>query len=309
MDNSLKKRLKLMEKKSKNVQSNIKRKIYPKYEKCPECHGTLYKEDGSPCKCKTDYILSIELKKCNVGENFLNVSLGFYDKYFSDAIIKIQKGLNGKKLKKTFSIDYFTKYLKLYAETFMNRLNDGRGFILSGDCGGGKTSAVIWIMRQLCLLNYRNQFNSDINIEKRHINMLFIDTIEMLDLIKDTWDSDSPTKYESKKKLDMMSKVHLLVIDDLGAEYTKSMDWLLSIFLKIIKGRSNKNLPTLITTNFTPEQLSLRFEEKEFARLASVLTEKFEVIIIDNPVDVRSIIADETDLLDIMSKEVKPNEH
>lgn len=295
---SLKKKSKA--KKSDVVESESKR-VYPKFADCPDCHGTLYKDDGTPCICKTDFILSRSLCDVGVGENFIRVNLAYYQKNFSNVMIRVKKGLNGKYLKRHFGIDYLIDFVKLYARTFQNRLCDGQGFILAGDCGGGKSSAAIWIMKRLALANYRNQFSS----KSKKVTMQFIEAQRILDKIKDTWDDNSPTKYKSKAVLESLESVDLLVIDDLGAEYSASFDWMLSIFLKYIKSRINSNKPTIITMNYTPEQMSERFSSSDFPRLASVLTEKFQVILIENPTDIRESIANGNDLFKTMSKEVK----
>ena len=223
--------IRALKKKSKTKKSDAveveSKKVYPRFADCPECHGTLYKADGKPCICKTDFVLSRSLCDVGVGENFIRVNLAYYQKNFANVMIRVKKGLNGKYLKRHFGVDYLIDFLKLYARTFQNRLCDGQGFILAGDCGGGKSSAVIWIMKRLALANYRNQFSS----KSKKVTMRFIEAQRILANIKDTWDDNSPTKYKSKATSESLESVDLLVIDDLGAIlvialfYTKNLIW------------------------------------------------------------------------------------
>lgn len=293
------KRQKIKSSKSEKEDAFNSRKVYKEYEDCEVCHGTLYTIDGKPCYCKTKYMLNVELKKCNIGTGFVDVNIDYYYDKFKKMKVRFYNGLKDTgKNTINMTVNDFTEYIELYAKTFHNRLKDGRGFIMSGDCGGGKTSASIFIIKELCKQNYERQYKG-----KEKYTMYFIDTIEMLDTIKETWDNDSPNKYSAKENLDKLSKVDLLVLDDLGAEYAKTMDWLISILLKIIKGRSNKNLPTIITTNYKPNELIDKFSESGYGRLASVLTEKFDILLMENYVDART--SKKPNLLSVMKKEVK----
>lgn len=269
------------QRKNSDKERSLGRRIYPEYADCEICHGTLYRDDGKPCYCKTKMVISKALKKCNVGDGFVDVNTDFYFDNFADVRVKLVAGLNDEGRPVKFSISDFVDYIQLYAKTFHNRLQDGRGFILSGDTGGGKTSASIYIIKELCIRNYKEK-------RKEPFTMYFMDTLSLLEMIKETWDNDNPNKYEAKKTLDYLSDVDLLVLDDLGAEYAKTMDWLVSILLKIIKGRSNNNLPTIITTNLNPKELSEKFSEKGYGRLASVLTEKFDILVLEGFKDVRT---------------------
>lgn len=286
--------------KRQRVASDKERKpvhrVYPEYASCPLCHGTLYKDNGKPCYCKTKMVISKALKKCNVGDGFVDVNTDFYLEKFPRMKVRFANGLkDDAKFSGVFSVSDFVEYIQLYAKTFPKRLVDGRGFIMSGDCGGGKTSASIYIIKELCVRNYREG-------NKKPYSMYFMDTLGLLETIKESWDNDSPNKYEAKRILDYITEVDLLVLDDLGAEYSKSMDWLISILLKLIKGRSNNNLPTIITTNLNPNELSEKFSEKGYGRLASVLTEKFDILVLENFKDARTL--KKTSLLSVMKKEV-----
>lgn len=263
-----------------------KRKVYAEYSDCEVCHGTLYKDDGTPCSCRFKHIISMNLYKCNVGRNFHYVTLDYYRKMFKRMKITHMSLLDDGTITR-WTLEDFLSLLELYPKSFDDRLKDGRGFLISGGTGGGKTCAVAYVIKELCILNYKNSKMSTNSDERSDYSMYFIDTIRMLDIIRDSYDDNSETKYESKKTLRYLEKVDLLALDDLGAEYTKSNEWLINIFLKVIKGRANNNKPTLITTNYSPDALKEKFSEDSYGRLSSVINEKFDIIVLDGFKDAR----------------------
>ena len=58
----------------------------------------------------------------------------------------------------------------------------------------------------------------------------------------------------------------LVVLDDLGRE--KASDWVVERLYVLLNERYNRCLATLVTTNFTPEQLAARGYEPHISRLA-----------------------------------------
>lgn len=302
-NNDVLERLRAAKEKAKSKKSDTSNVvIYSEFKNCPLCKGTLQLEDGSSCKCRKKLIINNLMKECGVPPAYYNVNYEFYEDMLSDAEVRTKKGLKLKTARKVYDISYLTNYIKLYAETFENRLNDGRGFILSGNCGGSKTGTSILLIKDLIKKHYSRSFNNDVNDRKYSFH--FIEANELLDTIKDTWDNESETRFTSKEILSKIKICDLLVIDDIGAEYSKNDEWLINIFLKLLKGRKSHNKPTIITTNYSPEQLVEWFSEEMFPRLSSVLTESMEVIIIDNAEDVRDRIAESRSLVDDMRKEI-----
>lgn len=60
----------------------------------------------------------------------------------------------------------------------------------------------------------------------------------------------------------------LLILDDMGAEYAN--DWVLNKVDAIITARYNNMMPTIITTNLTPDQMKARYMIRIYDRLRSV---------------------------------------
>lgn len=254
-----------------------KRKIYPKYKDCEICGGTLYDEDGNMCDCMRLYLNDLKYKEANIGEKYWNANLQFYKKHMRG----MQVYIGGKRTPK--NVDFFSDYIRLYISTFPNRLQDGRGFLLSGECGCGKTGALCFIVKELKLKGYK---------------VYYIDTNELLETISASYDKDE----DATRKLSKLKTYDLLVLDDFGSEYGKDT-WRYNIFLKLLKSRYAKNLPTLMSTNLEPDSLFEEFSEDVAPRLSSVFAEVFEVLLLDGTKDMRKHFQSKKSLYDDMSNE------
>ena len=254
-----------------------KRKIYPKYKDCEICGGTLYDEDGNMCDCMRLYLNDLKYKETNIGEKYWNANLQFYKKHMRG----MQVYIGGKRTPK--NVDFFSDYIRLYISTFPNRLQDGRGFLLSGECGCGKTGALCFIVKELKLKGYK---------------VYYIDTNELLETISASYDKDE----DATRKLSKLKTYDLLVLDDFGSEYGKDT-WRYNIFLKLLKSRYAKNLPTLMSTNLEPDSLFEEFSEDVAPRLSSVFAEVFEVLLLDGTKDMRKHFQSKKSLYDDMSNE------
>lgn len=254
-----------------------KRKIYPKYKDCEICGGTLYDEDGNMCDCMRLHLNDLKYKEANIGEKYWNANLQFYKKHMRG----MQVYIGGKRTPK--NVDFFSNYIRLYISTFPNRLQDGRGFLLSGECGCGKTGALCFIVKELKLKGYK---------------VYYIDTNELLETISASYDKDE----DATRKLSKLKTYDLLVLDDFGSEYGKDT-WRYNIFLKLLKSRYAKNLPTLMSTNLEPDSLFEEFSEDVAPRLSSVFAEVFEVLLLEGTKDMRKHFQSKKSLYDDMSNE------
>lgn len=287
-DNELVTLLKIARNKTKNDNTavmNRNLKIYQRYSKCKQCNGTLYLSDGSACSCLNKYRLDNKLDCANVGVRYRDVTLNFY----RDNLIAAKVTIDNKKS----GIDQFIKYIDLYVKTFDNRLEDGRGFILCGNTGCGKTGALCYIVKEIITAGY---------------NSYYIDTNELLETILLTYNDDIDT-YEKKvafKKLETLKTVDLLILDDFGSEYSRNLEWLYNIFLRLLKTRYSRNKPTLMSTNLKSNELMKKFDKEMADRLNSVFNEIFDVIILTSDVDVRNVKGNKS-LIAEMKKEVKMN--
>lgn len=248
-------------------------RVYPEFASCEECLGTLYKADGSICECMAKHRLYNRLRDANVGRRYFDVNLEFYRKYLKECDVAMWNGLKSEFHSDSYNINEFIKFIDNYAKSFASRLGDGRGFIICGGTGCGKTGAMCYIIREV--LRSSKRFTA-----------YYIDTIELLDTIDIAWNGNADESEMARAKLSRLKKVDLLVFDDIGSEYAKNKEWLYGRFLDIIKRRYRDNLPTLLATNLQPEKLVAGFDEGPIGRLSSVLSE-FQVVCMCNTDDVR----------------------
>ncbi len=114
------------------------------------------------------------------------------------------------------------------------------GLFIVGSYGTGKTHLAAAIANQL--------------IHKNHTPVICMTMIDLLARIKQTFDrSDNATEAEIMK---IYEDVPLLIIDDLGSE--QPTEWGTTKIFSILNARYEAYMPTIITTNYTVQDLTRR---------------------------------------------------
>ena len=89
--------------------------------------------------------------------------------------------------------------------------------------------------------------------------VIFTSVVDMFDNLKENWGIKELRKYQT---------CNLLVLDDLGTE--RPTEWALETLFKIVDYRYNEELPMIITTNCTPEDLKKHVGDRIFDRIRSM---------------------------------------
>lgn len=118
----------------------------------------------------------------------------------------------------------YSLVIKSYAENFDDYLERGKGLILYGTKGTGKTFFAECVADKLIEDGYS-------------VAMLNFSTI-----YNALWEAENKQEY-----LDKLLKKDLLIIDDLGSE--RQSEHMTEIVFQIIDGRVSKGKPLLVTTN------------------------------------------------------------
>jgi len=83
---------------------------------------------------------------------------------------------------------------------------------------------------------------------------------------------DDRTSWKNEDLIDKLGEAPILIIDDVGAE--KMSEWVAEIFYILIDERYSRMLPTIITSNFSTQEIAERFG----ARISSRIIEMCKII-------------------------------
>lgn len=148
----------------------------------------------------------------------------------------------------------------------------GRGMVLSGDVGTGKTHLAVATMRELQ--------------DSYEVPCLMMSVPELLDDMRQEFDDDNSRRGTMKGQANM---AELLVLDDLGSE--KPTPWSVERLFIIIDHRYREQLPTIYTTNLGYEEVKEVFGR----RISSRLLESSDWVFMEGRDFRRSELVGETD--------------
>ena len=115
----------------------------------------------------------------------------------------------------------------------------GKGLLITGTVGTGKTHLAVAILRSL--------------IENRGATGLFCHYHELIKQVQNSFNPE--VKATEMQVLAPILNVEVLVLDELGA--TKPSDWVFDTISHILNTRYNENRTTIITTNYRNQQALL----------------------------------------------------
>lgn len=141
-------------------------------------------------------------------------------------------------------IDQILQYVD---EAHIN-LSQGRGLVLWGSNGVGKTMLATLILKRFLANGYSGQF--------------FTFT-SFLDAFAAGWKSTEERDWFSKEAMN----TQMLILDDAGKEAKNRSAAVLDAVDVVMQARINAALPTIITTNLTPEQIESGYGGHIFSRL------------------------------------------
>lgn len=156
-------------------------------------------------------------------------------------------------LKWTFANDdmeneQITKAMKRYVENFPELKKQGKGLLLYGNLGRGKTYAACEVANAL--------------IDKGY-SVLVTNFARIVNTLQST--------FEKQKYIDSLNDFSLLVIDDLSAE--RDTTYMKEQIFQVIDARYRANLPMIITTNLSIDEIK-RTNDLEYSRIYDRIIEK-----------------------------------
>ena len=202
---------------------------------CPDCSDTGYTNRGQTvCHCLREALIKESIASSGIGrlidkQSFDNFDLEWYRRD-KDTYDRMCANLAAA---------------KSYVKSFKDK---GGNLLLIGTTGTGKTHVSTAIARELIHMGYDVIYDSAENV--------------FSDFETDRFRSGyGPHEPKAEKYL----RADLLIIDDLGTEFTNQFT--LSCLYNLLNTRHNRGLATVISTNLTPEQLEKRYEDRISSRL------------------------------------------
>ena len=145
--------------------------------------------------------------------------------------------------------------------------NPSKGLMIFGVPGCGKTHLAAIIAQE------------DI---KRGRSVIFSDVPNLLDTLKATFTEHNDIDGKKQATLDTLmrdlSRVDLLILDDIGTEY--STEWAMERLYIIVNDRYNREKPIIATSNFNAEGLEARFKDIKGKRIVSRISEMCQPVLI-----------------------------
>ncbi|MDU2806075.1 MAG: ATP-binding protein [Veillonella sp.] len=138
--------------------------------------------------------------------------------------------------------------VKKYSDNLKANLDSGKGLILRGPAGTGKTSIAVSILKQAMELGK---------------GCLMISMPNLLDTMLTLSKGDNVAYLRFEQKL---RNIPLLLLDDFGAEYSKS-DWIPSKVESIIIDRYNRMKPIILTTNYSDAWTEKNYSQRVYDRI------------------------------------------
>lgn len=199
---------------------------------CNKCNDTGY-VDAMPCDCLNEVVAELAQNKANkIGDD---ASFDLFElKYYPE-------NLDGVPCREIMS--QTLESCKNYAEDFSTY---SPNLLLFGGTGVGKTHISKAIAKK---------------VAENGFDVIYMSAPDLFtSLEKERFNQETPIE-----DMNSIMKCELLVIDDLGAEFTTSFT--ISALYNIINTRLLSDLPTIITANLSPSELKQRYSDRIASRL------------------------------------------
>lgn len=201
---------------------------------CEKCSDSGYIDGVKMCSCLRELIIKGRIEESAMGrllekQSFDNFELGVYS--YDPKVAERMKMI--------------LAMAKNYVRDFGERREN---LLLIGKTGTGKTHISTAIARELIHQGYDVIYDSTQNI--------------ISDFEADRFKSGYGRE---ENRSDKYLNCTLLIIDDLGTEFSNAFT--VSTLYNLLNARQNSDLPTIISTNLSPEELSAKYEDRIFSRI------------------------------------------
>ncbi len=210
---------------------------------CPKCRDTGF-VDGRRCECLKAEMRRLNVEQFNASSPFKESSFEDFDLTFYPDAVDPESGQNPRLV--------MTKVLgfcRSYAEKFTP---NSQGLFMFGETGLGKTHLSRAIAGVVAAKGYNVVCGTAPDLLRRIENEHFRRT-------------------EDDGTLDRILEADLLILDDLGAEFSSSFTQ--SVVYHILNSRISSEHPLIVTSNLTVQELSEKYARRIVSRLFSQLVQ------------------------------------
>ena len=201
---------------------------------CKDCSDTGFIDGTKTCHCLKAEIVKERIAASAMGKLLEKQSFDNFD---------LEWYAYDEKAKERMKVNL--AIAKNYVRDFAKKQDS---LLLIGSTGTGKTHISTAIARELIYKGYDVIYDSTQNI------------------ISDFEDDRFRSSYgREENKSEKYIDCRLLIIDDLGTEF--SNQFTLSTLYNLLNTRQNKGLPTIISTNLSPEELAKKYEDRIYSRI------------------------------------------
>lgn len=153
------------------------------------------------------------------------------------------------------SMDKTEPAIRDYCDKLTANVKDGKGLLMMGEPGTGKTCAMALIGQRALEL----QAKAKDSIQRLIVPCQYIRAV---DLVETFFRDEKTTEY---------SHAPMLFIDDLGVEYQDRKGYIISKLEGLVDYRYSNELTTIVSTNLSPQDL---LSHKDMARTVSRLRDE-----------------------------------
>lgn len=203
--------------------------LYPNIDNCPTCNeGKSYILNGTSYPCDCKFQKLLQKHYYSA-----NIGRAYHTLCFDHFV--------------TDEANEISSHIQKYLKEWENNRYFGHGITFNGRIGTGKTFAMSLILKELIKRGYR---------------VHFITFDDMINAFSNSWNNEEARFLNQK-----LRSVDILGIDELKTDSRNNSGFLSTVAESVIRHRAVNLLPTLITTNLTPQE-----EEVTFTKAYSLLS-------------------------------------
>lgn len=222
-------------------QNGFPERFLERHYHCEKCHDTGAYE-GKICECKRAIMIRLSYRESEMEEK---IRYENFD-HFNLDLFREEKEASEYASPREL-MEAVLQMSKQYAETFHR---ESKSLLFVGEVGVGKT----FLMSSIAKV-----------VLDRGYSVIYQSAPSLMKLLFDYYFAPFETREEAAKRYAMLRDVDLLMIDDLGTENNNGSS--MSHFFELLNDRMQRNLPMIISTNLSTEEIKKFYDLRIYSRI------------------------------------------